>query len=257
MLQPFPNFAHIQTGARDTQLAAKGPYSEKIRKLAGKYPNLQRPDITRPLLSNVCNGTTPKARTALFNFGENGQCTAQQFRSLNETSTYLNAKPRVSEACTRELWLLEGLDPNYVALFGDALQVDPLVFVRHGNTNHWQWRHQAGCTPMLPSLLDYTHSFRLEYRELRFFPEGIDRHWLQCASTNHLIGTTSFNEKFDHVGIAKRRATFWARELPRGGWQGNAKLIYLHWSFLLFRLIRHRANHCGQTRRRNHNQEQE
>jgi hypothetical protein len=220
--QPFANFVHVQMGTRDNQLAAEGPYSEKIRKLTGKYPNLQRPDINRPPLSNIWNDTIPKARTAVFNFDENGQCSPRQFRSLNETSTYLNTNTRALDACTRELWLLEGLDPTYVALFGHALEVDPLVFIRHRNNGLWQWRHQAGCTPLLPSLVDFKHSFQLKYRELRFFPGGIDRFRLRCVSSNRHVGATCFNEKFDHVGIVERRVTFWARDLPHGGWQGNS-----------------------------------
>jgi hypothetical protein len=222
VFQSSADLINAQTRSQGSQLAAEGPYCEKIRKLTGKYPNLERADVNRPLLYNTSNNTVPSARTAVFDFTEHGQCSHRQFRSLNETDTYLNAKTRPLDACTRELWLLEGLDPNYVALFGHALQVDPLVFLRQRKINLWQWRHNAGCTPMLPSSVDYTHGFQLEYRELRFFPEGIDRFGLRCARNNRLVGATSFNEKFDHVGILHRRATFWARDLPHGGWQGNA-----------------------------------
>ena len=219
--QPITNSINPQNVSRASQLAAEGPYCEKIRKLTGKYPNLERPDIHRPPLHNIWNSTVPSARTAVLNFNEHGRCSQKQFRSLNETSTYLNATKRAVDSCTRELWLLEGLDPNYVSLFGQALEVDPLVFLRHRNLGLWQWRHNAGCTPMLPSSHDYTHSFQLEYRDLRFFPEGIDRLGFRCASSDRYIGTTSFNGKFDHVGILERKATFWARDLPHGGWQGN------------------------------------
>ena len=219
--KPFANLTTARIGSQDCQLAAEGPYCEKIRKLATKYPNLARFDINSVVQPDVLSRRRPNVRTAVFDLSENGECSHKQFHSIDETRTRLHQNIRPVDSCVREVWLLEGLDPNYVALFGEALEVDPRVFHRHSNTSLWQWRHNAGCTPMLPSELDCTHSFQLQYRELRFFPEGVDRFRLHCATSNRFIGTTSFDGKFDQIGTVERRITFWARDLPHGGWRGK------------------------------------
>jgi hypothetical protein len=144
------------------------------------------------------------------------------FDSLEELGRYLQHSQSVRQSSLphRVLYLLEGMNPDYVTILGATLQVDPAVFARHQRTG-FRWSGQkAGDTPRLLSLVDPAYSFNLDYQELLYFPGGFDQYFLRHAESERHIRATSVAGHFEKVAAVQRKASFWARPQDGGGWEG-------------------------------------
>src|SRR5271155_4140601 len=111
-------------------IAAPGPYQEAVATLIRerKYPNLKYPDSEYDKFYRTC------PRSAAVRFREGRNPTFTDFQSFSDLQAHLSSiESELSNSTTpfRELILLEGLRPDFVAALGHALQVDPNVFVRH------------------------------------------------------------------------------------------------------------------------------
>lgn len=203
-------------------LSSPGSYCNSIVRLTGKYPNLKYPDYKK---YNIPNRKVAQTRSAVIRFQGNNSAEVIPFFKLDQLVQYLDdvvAPPGLSPL--RELFLLEGINQDFVSVLGSALEADPNIFMRHQRNGLWESAHRAGCTPPLPSLANPTTSFMLQYRELSYFPIPFDEYQLRTADNERNIRVTSLNGKFEKVGAVHRKASFWARSTRNGGWKG--KLIY-------------------------------
>ena len=206
------------TPAPGSHIASPGSYCDSIVELTKKYPNLKYPDYKK---YNALSENTDTTRTAVIQFKANNDCNVIPFSTVDHLRKYLQPQATLQDECTlRELFLVEGTNPDVVKSLGSALQIDPNIFMRHQRTGLWESDHQAGCTPPLPSLMNPAKGFMLSYRELLHSPNGIEDYPLRTANNQRNIRVTSLGGKYEKVGAVHRKASFWARELGEGSWKG-------------------------------------
>ncbi len=214
------------TPSDGTHIASLGSYCDSIVKLTDKYPNLKYPDYKK---YNASSKKVHDTRTAAIRFKPNDEALVTPFSTLDGLHDYLQSQARLpEEGPTRELFLVEGTNPNVVSILGSALQIDPNVFMRHQRTGLWESDHRAGCTPSLPSLKNPAKGFVLDYRELSYFIDSVDGYPLRAANNERNIRVTRLSGKYERVGAVHRKASFWAQELGEGSWKGKSVCkIYL------------------------------
>ena len=215
-----------------SHISSPGSYQELIAKLIGRFPNLKYPSYDLRYKESAERPTVPSTpRFAVLRFDGTNQVQRLKLENINDLREHLisvNESPTSgAQSPIRQLLLLEGLAPDYVATIGSAMAVDPLVFMRHQRTALWEDDHHGGNTPLLPSQFHASSSFVLDYRELRFFDRKFESYFVRSADDNRHIAMSSVNEEFDRVGIVDRRVSFWSRPLPCEGWQGGKSLIVL------------------------------
>jgi hypothetical protein len=70
----------------------------------------------------------------------------------------------------------------------------------------------------LPSILCTRDHYTLKYYEtLCMFPK-LDAYRQFCKVTGRQIAATRFNGKFNDVGIARRKVTYWSKKYQNGNW---------------------------------------
>ncbi|KAH8763151.1 hypothetical protein F5883DRAFT_423169, partial [Diaporthe sp. PMI_573] len=119
----------------------------------------------------------------------------------------------------RNLYILEGLNPDFVEALGSYFDIDPSFFSRHQRTALWEGRHEGGNTRNLASAEDPSQSFMMEYCEILYFEANHgamrnphdNRHIDMSAKPNKL------SSNLDKVGNMHRKASFWSRKHSEGG----------------------------------------
>lgn len=121
------------------------------------------------------------------------------------------------------IYLVEGLNPEFVGILGTEFKMDPSVFARHERTLLWNaWHHGVNDGWVLPSVQSPKESYLIKYFELRFFDAPLPYSSVVCAKTGRHIGLTRFGNDFEPVGIMRRKLSFWSRvEEDNGGWDGR------------------------------------
>jgi hypothetical protein len=124
----------------------------------------------------------------------------------------------------RNLYILEGLNPDFVEALGSYFDIDPSFFSRHQRTALWEGRHEGGNTRNLASAEDPSQSFMMEYCEILYFEANHgamrnphdNRHIDMSAKPNKL------SSNLDKVRNMHRKASFWSRKHSEGGgWDGK------------------------------------
>ena len=148
------------------QHLAKGRYAAGVDKLCLKYPNLQYSDTTRPL-----GATLAASRVIALEFFPGKEPTRTEFGDIHSLQEHFRQRPTDTNATRkRRLYMLEGLDPLFLGILGEELDIDPNLILRHQRTAIWENGHESGNTPCLP-LLDPAKIFSIVYYELRYFPQ--------------------------------------------------------------------------------------
>lgn len=199
---------------------AYAPYSDDIVALLNKYPSLNRSDER---LDEECPSQQPtcgQSRVACIQFLEHPLVSHRVFETWTDLEIFLSAAP---EAGSRRLFLLEELEPAYVTVLGHRLRVPPTLFSRHRRNALWDFDHDGGNVPPLPSLNDPSAQFSFQFWELVHFQDPIKDNYLRCADNERQIAVTRFDGCFDNVGIVQRKASFWSKPLPSDGWDGKCK----------------------------------
>jgi hypothetical protein len=211
-----------------SHISAPGDYRTQIEALTNKYPNLVHENRQYEYDSRCAS--FPKV--ACFELGTSNTGKLYPFTTEAELRKHLTSNHSESNGQTprRRLYILEGTNLGCVDAFGTAFQVDPSVFVRHRRIYFWETDHLSGNTPPLPSLLDPQRSFLMEYHELLYFKTdleqlyvktGREKFYLRSAGNERHIALSRLDGKLQDVGIAHRKASFWARKDGVGGWDGT------------------------------------
>lgn len=197
---------------------ANPPYHDDIRVLLNKYPNLRYPDNKRYEDYPFQQPLNSRSRVACVEFARSNTISHQTFDSLPDLETFLTQEP---PAGARRLFLLEELQPDYVTAVGHKLRIPPNVISRHRRKALWEYDHDAGNTPPLPSLNDRSTSFSFQYWELVFFKDQLKDFYLRCADNERHIAVSRIDGRFDNVGIVQRKASFWSKPTRGDGWDGT------------------------------------
>jgi hypothetical protein len=195
-------------------LASTGPYQTEITSLYVKFPNLSHRDWKVPK-GRECLVYT--GRVTMLEFNKGAQ--RRDFQDWNQLDQFLGPDPQTHSH--NRLFILESLDPNFVRVLGGHFKINPMVFMRQQRTALWEFGHEKGNTPGLPSSQDQSQSFMMEYCELRSFCGGLNSFSMRCTKNNRHISVSRERGKFNEVGIVHRKASFWSGKKLNQGWDGE------------------------------------
>jgi hypothetical protein len=223
--------SHIAKGT-----AAYGrSYQDAIINQQARNKNLKWPDWKIPLTKEKFE---PESRVRLLTFDDEGiwidqpalsdELTLPQISDILKNDQ-ISPGPNgsmVSITSMNRLYVLQGLNPEFVELFGNHFDIDPAIFLRHQRTALWEAPHRAGNTPYLASVENPTKSFMIEYCELRYFHEDPRKPSLRNPADMRHINFSQmphFSRDIDRVGVMHRKASFWSnrRPIPLVGWDGR------------------------------------
>ncbi|KAF7869753.1 hypothetical protein EAF04_004537 [Stromatinia cepivora] len=204
-------------------LCSEGLYLEFIKKLKSRNPSIYKPDPKNHRIGSRLGAS----RSVLLNVCPDHTVTSQHFSNVSELKTHFaqrakddgEGKPNTS----RRVYILEGLDPQFVEAYGSYFFMDPMFFIRQERNTVWDMGDiQEGFsdTPPLPSLESPEKCFRLKYREMRKFGSDFD-HWRTiCAVSGSHIAGIGFLGKLDSLAAVERKCSFWFRDAAenQGGW---------------------------------------
>jgi hypothetical protein len=78
---------------------------------------------------------------------------------------------------------------------------------------------------MLPSLLDGSRSFVLQYYDLIHFSKEFTHHVTRTSENERFINATQIDGNWDRVGVVGRKLSFWSCPLGNGSWRGKSAAI--------------------------------
>ncbi|OCK89139.1 uncharacterized protein K441DRAFT_681398 [Cenococcum geophilum 1.58] len=214
------DYSGDQERTHGDHLAAAGDYRDAIKTLREKNKNLTHRDWKVP--ENRATVVLP-SRVKIITFNVNGVPEEAKDYNAKELDTFLSNPPQDPSKPPRRLFLLEGLSPEYVAVFGSHFPIDPTFFMQHQRTALWEGRHRAGNTPMLASLKDPETSFMIEYSELLYFIDTPQIRSLRNPNDNRHINLSrkpKISTDLDQVGIMHRKASFWSQKI-KGSAEGT------------------------------------
>jgi hypothetical protein len=203
-----------------SHLAGPGPYRDQIAALTANYPGLRY----RRGLQADHSKYHKTGRAAIYHFSA-----TEEHKFLDDPAIVTDAaRLRVvlaqnsqsnRSSAVRELIILEGLQPDFVATIGELWQIDPQLFEQHQFTGIWSLDHQMGNYHTIPSWADPSRTFSFNYWEMLFFDQPLSPGSLRCAENHRNILTTSIGSKRDRTGTIGRKISYWSRKHSDGGWQ--------------------------------------
>lgn len=200
-------------------LCADGPYRDFISKMGAIDPMLTKADKTghAPLVAG-------NARVAMLEIGQNETVQRRDYRGAQDLRRHLESQPS-THSPWRRIYIMEGLAPDFVAVFGTHFLMTPTFFSRHERTVIGSLRHDnPSDMPTLPSLLDPEAAFLVKYQELRLFVKGLSTsmdYYVACATTGRRIAFLRIGDNVEPVGIVRRKCSYWARKDSHGNWDGG------------------------------------
>lgn len=218
-----------------SHLAAPGAYQETIAKLINKYPNLANADY-KPWRQP--RELSSPARLVVFEFAASATSgtapTRKDFAGIDELKVFLDtdAAGIASTNPIHRFWILEGLHPAYIAVLGDALDVDPRLWMRHQRVNIRERPYrEAGSLPVLPTLASEQQGFTFSYCQLVHLNYEPQTFTARCAENERHIALTRLvdreqrGHKFDGVGVVHRKVSTWFQNLPNDGWNSKSPIV--------------------------------
>jgi hypothetical protein len=125
----------------------------------------------------------------------------------------------VSKAGDRNVYILEGLGPGFVAVLGSRFGVHPSFFLEHERVIVMNRKSQGESDGIaLPSMLETRQHLCLKYFEMLQFDRQPTSFRLVCSDTGRHIGVSRAESDFLDVGIVRRKCSMWTRRTEGGGW---------------------------------------
>ncbi|PQE03843.1 Mg2+ transporter zinc transport protein [Rutstroemia sp. NJR-2017a BBW] len=204
-------------------LSIKDTYAKVVRKLVSRNPTLGKPDPKKHHLESRIGAS----RCTIFTLNSNKTATSQHFTTASSIKEYFLRRRKPEEdgihRTTNCIHILEGLDPEFVDVYGSYLMIDPIFFAKQDRNDVWDLldlQDDYSDTELLPSLTDPDKYFRLKYREMRRFGPDF-KHWRTvCSVTGSHLAAVGFQWKLDSIAALERKCSFWFRKPAQGseGW---------------------------------------
>lgn len=124
-----------------------------------------------------------------------------------------------SERGRRTVWIVEGLGPAVVAVFGAHFGLHPSVFVEQERVVVMSKKPDGESDGLpLPSALRARDHVCLKYFEVMCIDRRPASFRLVCADTGRHIGVSRDDGVFNEAIVVRRKATFWSRKNEDDGW---------------------------------------
>ncbi|KAF1830524.1 hypothetical protein BDW02DRAFT_601608 [Decorospora gaudefroyi] len=213
---PFTDTSPSKPGS---WLCADGPYQERITSLCERYPGLQQPDPE----NSAAPLTSRKVQVTLLTVNENSKYRREPPITLPTGLQRLKHKLQSREG-SQNVWLVENINPEAVALLGAHFNMDPNFFLDYERVSKWARRaDQPNLTPMLATDAASRLYSVTKYCELRRL-DGIDSYCVSCADSGRFIhrmkrpNQNTHKNEFMTVSIIDRRVAYWHRTVGADGW---------------------------------------
>ena len=156
---------------------------------------------------------------------EDPQAEPKYFETPAKLEDDLQSTERSGSAC--RVYLMEGVNPDFCALFKKCLHVHQKFFdVHKRSTKPGDLRHDH-ITPQLPSSRQPS-SFSLRYHELREFLHLSEGKLYDRSRAMRDIYVGRVNGKTEEVGVIDRVLSYWRS--PRSPWVGELPSISGTWA---------------------------
>lgn len=196
-----------------------------------KVPKTRKDHICRGRLKQIAfddNGTPGSPRDLdikqLRDHLSARECADQGLTKANGATTTPNHNANTPPA-RRNLYLLEGLNPEYVAEIGSYFNIDPAFFSRHKRTALWEGRQQGGNTGKLASADNPERSSMLEFPEILYFGDQPSTSMRNPDDNRHIDVShkpSGLLSELDRVGNMHRKASWWSNSSPSSrDWDGK------------------------------------
>jgi hypothetical protein len=189
-------------------------YMSFVKKMRERYPNLINLERHLPKF------TDRKCRVREIYIPQSRQ-TEPEFTDAQDLRDHLSKRqPNVAGQC--RVYVLENLDNDFMAVFGQHFNIDPTFFATHVRTTTWEGSPYGNNTPKLLRLRDPKRSFILRYSELRLFDQDIKGKKLFDSkgrgkyqeSLRYIVtpSESDYLQQFWKVGLARRCVSLWSKE---------------------------------------------
>ncbi len=205
-------------------LSTAGEYQDLISDLTTADPRLRQRDPGargNPLPTNHANITVFETNpNGIFDEGT-------EYSDARSFEASLVAEPSSRDPDGRRVYILEGLDREFISILGSFFLIHPSFFVEHERVVVFStWPSGESDTFLLPASATSRQHITLKYFELVCLPPFLhDKFALECAVTGRHIGVTRFLEpnrqetKFSPYGIIRRKCSIWTGKREGGtGW---------------------------------------
>lgn len=215
-----PELIESQTAS---YLTSGEDYGQAVLRHSKRNPNLKHKDWKVPT-TRVEHRLPSRARLVKFDKDGHAVIHPAEPRDLSLKDLRQSLEDKGSEGAAHgHLYILEGLDLDYVEVVGSKLQIDPSFFSRHKRTALWEGPHMGGNTPALPSQQTPSKGFLMEYGELLYFKDDPKTFSLRNPSDNRHINVSkqpTISQDLNKVGILHRKVSFWSQVRESGKWEG-------------------------------------
>ncbi|KAH9213611.1 hypothetical protein DL95DRAFT_436331 [Leptodontidium sp. 2 PMI_412] len=193
----------------------EGPYLDYVTKLDTLYPGTGTID---PLNHHI-SSRVGQSRSVLLELTPDQKWSRQTFKDGAEIKNHFTDRQQndvlgKTPVLSQRIYILEGLDPDFVQAYGSYFFMDPRFFVRQERNDLWNLNHNESVihdTDILPSRIDPERYFRIKYREVRHFGPQL-RDWRTvCAATGRHVAAIGFQWNLDNNAAVARKFSFWSR----------------------------------------------
>lgn len=197
-------------------LSAPGPYRDLIRSLCASRPDLRSPDKTN---ESEWPPTCYKPRIVALEMQGNSVRECLESSDLRELDQHFREYKAKESAKKRIIYLLEGLDPEFISILGGHLMIHPILF-----TDHLWWKsnsstgHNIDNIALASSAQDF---ICFEYFEDFWMNPDIDNnHLSNCLKTGRFAAENILGGDYTSLTV-DRKCSFWSSMLSaNGSWNG-------------------------------------
>ena len=203
-------------------LCSEGPYQQYTAAMSKLRPGLTHPDpgnVEAPLSMRQPAATLLKVNDAK---------SIQRFFDLEAGQDIASLRRQLQHHAegTRNIWLIEGINPEIVATLGNHFRMDPSFFLDYERTSKWRRKpDEPNLLPFLPSTRDSQRLFCLPYYEVQELGPPFEGHSVGCADTGRYVARNKWDGSFVGTCIVDRRCCFWSRETANGGWDSESNSV--------------------------------
>ncbi|KAL8380899.1 hypothetical protein RB595_005270 [Gaeumannomyces hyphopodioides] len=208
----------------------KDDYDKLARSLCSCDPRIEKSSVLLGSPSSTKDTWVPwrqvDARVVVLRLGSDGFFQAPiEYTEASDLARHLTAVAAEAvppaDSPSREVYLVEGLCEEFVAVLGGHFQIHPSLFADHERLVPFGGRHtgESGGIPFLPSAISGRDHVALKYHELVVLPARPPGFRNMCATSGRHMAVTRLMGELSEVVISRRKFTFWSKITGSGGWE--------------------------------------
>lgn len=200
----------------------EGPYLDRVRRDCMRRPNLRLPDSR----NRAINFRSRAASTTVLAFSDgceplrtdlsDAKKLQQHFKQVHQNESEHSPQRRV--------YLQEGINPEFISVLGQELNVEPMFFVDHERTSHTLgWFNECNLAPQLPSSMDSSTSFTCSYYDLRATEPSLETFRAACADTGRDALTHRLRGEWQPTVVIHQKCSVWVDKRSEESWNSEFK----------------------------------